>query len=126
MKNLKLINISVLLLASAIFAFSAYAADNFTYESRGKRDPFVPLIGQEKGSVAKLSEVTSVEDMKLEGIAVGAGKKKTAIINGEILKEGQKVGEIYIKTISASSVVVTIGGKDYTLKLVEEGGSKVE
>lgn len=107
-----------------LFAASIVWGDSFKYEPRGKRDPFVPLIGQDKNVIAALADVTSVEDLKLEGIAVGAKNKKTAIINGEIVKEGQRAGSIEIKKIAAGSVELLMGGKPHILKLSEEGGFK--
>ncbi len=100
--------------------------ENFRYESRGKRDPFVPLIGQDKPSIAKLEDITSIEDVNLEGIAIGAKGQRVVMINGEILKENNKVGEIEIKKIDRKAVTLLIGGKAHTIKLPEEGGLKGE
>ena len=124
-KNRIVQNLEVLLAVSIVFVSFA-AADVFQYESHGHRDPFIPLIGQDKNSVGKLSEVTSVEDLRLEGIAVEANRTRTAIINGEMLKVGQKVGFIEVKSMTATMVVIVMGGKEYTLKLSEEGGPKSE
>ena len=108
-----------------LFATAAFC-EVFKYDARGRRDPFVPLIGQDKVTVAGLSEITSVEDIKLEGIAIGAKGKKTAIINGEIVKVGAKTGEVEIKSIDHKSVTLTISGKEYKVSLSEEGGPKSE
>jgi len=109
-----------------IFAASLAMADAFQYESHGKRDPFVPLIGQDKNAIVKLADITSADDLKLEGIAIGPEGKMTAIINGEIVREGSKVGEIGIEKITVKSVDLSISGKDFSLKLPEEGGQKSE
>jgi hypothetical protein len=98
----------------------------FRYESHGKRDPFVPLIGQDKAAAAGLIDVTSVEDIKIEGIAVRADGKRTAIINGELMKENDKVGEVEVVKIDPRSVTILISGKEFKVKLPEEGGSKSE
>lgn len=90
----------------------------FEYESNGKRDPFVPLIGQEKAKKSSgLEDITSIEDIKLEGIAMGASGKKAAILNGRMVKDNDVFGALHIKNISQSTVQLSIEGKDYTLKL---------
>jgi hypothetical protein len=89
------------------------------YDAKGKRDPFVPLIGQERSSGADLASVVSVDDLKLEGIAAGAKGRQVAIINGQMVKESDKFGAIVIKNITPRSVRLSIEGKDYTLDLQE-------
>lgn len=98
--------------------------ESFKYEPHGKRDPFVPLIGQDRIVAAGLADITSVEDVRLEGIAVRSDGGKTAIINGEIVKEGFKEGELVIKKIERKHVIILIGGKEFSINLPEEGGAK--
>ena len=103
---------------------SSVNAQNAQYESRGKRDPFVSLVGPEKASSAKLEDVLSVDELKLEGIASGAKGSRSAIINGELVKKSDKVGEVEIKDISERSVTVLLSGKVYDINLPEQGGPK--
>jgi len=100
--------------------------EDFKYEAKGKRDPFVPLIGPDRMVVAGLEDITSIADANLEGIATGAQGKKIAIINGEMLKEGDKIGSLEVKKITSRMVVLAIGGKEYNLSLPEEGEAKGE
>ncbi len=118
-----------LLIAFALLALSVQCAlcDGFKYESRGKRDPFVPLVGGSRPTVVKLEDITSAEDIKVEGIAIGAKGKKVAILNAEFLREGDKVGEVELKKIENKFVTISIGGKSYNIYLPgEEGGVKSE
>ncbi len=105
-------------------AGASLAADDFKYEVRGRRDPFVPLIGQEKVSYVKLEDVSSAEEVKLEGIAAVGKGNMTAMLNGEILKEKDRVGGVEVKKINKESVIISIDGKDHTLSLYQEGGAK--
>ncbi|MDP3791819.1 MAG: hypothetical protein Q8R38_07240 [Candidatus Omnitrophota bacterium] len=94
-------------------------SDGFIYDSRGKRDPFVPLIGQERSAGAGLETVVSFDDLRLEGIATGIGGRQVAIINGQMVKEKDKFGALLIKKISRKQVDLSIEGRDYALTLQE-------
>lgn len=119
-------NICSLFLAVGVILASVGTCEDFQYESHGKRDPFVPLVGSEKPTIAKLEDITSIDDINLEGIAVGARGIRSAIINGEILRQGSKVGDIEIRKIGNKMVTLSISGKEYTVKLPEEGGMRSE
>ncbi len=104
-------------------------AEQFVYDSHGKRDPMAPLIAKEKavaGGVVALSEITSIDDVKLEGITSQSSGVKMAIINGELIKENFKSGEFTLKKIMKKSVVLSISGQEYTVLLPEEGEKKSE
>jgi hypothetical protein len=107
-------------------ACGLWACAGSGYESNGRRDPFFPLIGQEKGDrPGGLEEIISVEDILLEGVAIGPSGKSIAILNGEMVKENDKFGLIQIKKILKNTVELSVEGKDYTLSLQEEKGTKV-
>lgn len=116
------VKISIFIAVVTVLVPLQASAEFSQYEAHGRRDPFVPLIGAEKPSMTKLSEITSVEDMKLEGIVSGAKGEMAAMMNGEIIKAGDKIGDIVVKSITGAGVTLTVGGKEYKLKLPEEGG----
>jgi hypothetical protein len=103
-------------------ALPASAADAFKYDAAGRRDPFVPLIGSDRPVNAGLENAASVEDIKLEGIALGPKGNNRAIMNGEMVKEGDRFGNLEIKMITKKEVVILLGGAEYMLSLPEEGG----
>lgn len=99
------------------------SGETVQYEFRGKRDPFVPLVGMDRPTVTKLEDISSVDDIKLEGIAF-AGGKRIALLNGEVLKEGDRVGDVEMKAVANKFVTISISGKSYDIYLPgEEGGS---
>lgn len=105
----------------AVSALSLMAAEPFTYDAKGRRDPFQPLMGSERPTAGGLRDITAIDDVRLEGIASGKSGKLVAILNGEIVSEGDKAGVIEVKQISNKSVVLLVGGQKYTLVLPEEG-----
>ncbi|MFH1190558.1 MAG: hypothetical protein V1682_07740 [Candidatus Omnitrophota bacterium] len=111
-------------LALSVLCGGACAGSDFRYDPHGKRDPFVPLVGMDKPAVSRLEDATSITDVKIEGIAGSSGGKMSAILNGEIVKEGDRFGDVGIKKITAKAVTIIMSGKVYEKKLIEEGGSK--
>ncbi len=104
-------------------SLTASHAETFKYNSHGKRDPFIPLIGREGPSASvSFAEIASIDDVRLEGIVMSQSGARTAIINGEMVKEYFKSGEVEVRKISKDSVVLSISGKKYTIKLSDEGG----
>ena len=86
----------------------------------------MPLVGMGKPAAVRLEDVTSISDICLEGIAIESKGKIAAIMNGAVLKEGDKVGEVEVKKISKNTVSLSIGGKIYDLQLSKDGGPKDE
>jgi hypothetical protein len=122
--NRKIVYIVVIIAAIVLLHISAEPA--FGYESKGKRDPFIPLIGQDRGSNSSgLEGVRSIQDITLEGIAVGPLGKNVAILNGQMVKEKDSFGLLQIKKISKKTVEISIDGRIYKLSLQEEKGIKV-
>ena len=121
MKN----GLKIAVFLALLIGLESYAvAENFEYNPHGRRDPFVPLVGIEKPAVTRLADITSVEDMRLEGIVSGGKGEMAAMVNGEIIRKNDKIGDIVVKSITKAGVTLTVGGKEYQLKLPEEGGQK--
>ncbi len=117
-----IVYIIVIMMVAALFISRPGPASG--YESKGKRDPFVPLVGVDKGGrSAGLDGIVSASDVFLEGIAIGPSGKNIAILNGQIVKEKDSFGLLQIKKISKKTVELSIDGKIYTLSLQEEKGN---
>ncbi|MFH1782656.1 MAG: general secretion pathway protein GspB [Candidatus Omnitrophota bacterium] len=84
-----------------------------------KRDPFVPLVAGGGRYVSDAYAVNDIKDIRLEGI-VWEGDSSLAIINGEIIKEGDSVGSVKILKIDKDSVVFDVGGEEVRVKLIED------
>ena len=124
--NRKIVYIIMVMAVVTAALFGVLPKPASGYESKSKRDPFVPLIGQDKGSrSAGLEGVVSVTDVLLEGIAIGHSGKNIAILNGQMVKEKDKFGLLQVKKISKNTVELSIDGKDYTLSLQNEEGIKI-
>jgi len=96
-------------------------ATAFVYDSKGKRDPFVPLVkGAAKGYTG-LDNVESADELVLEGILWDKSGGSIAVLNGVLLKEGNKVNNIQLLEIAPKKVFLLIDGEKYNLTLEESG-----
>ena len=87
--------------------------------SQSQRDPFVPLVS-ESGMVLIPQEL-DITGLNLRGI-IYAGKESVAIVNDQVLKVGDAVGEYVIAEIRRKEVVLEKqdASEQFTLKLEEE------
>ena len=101
--------------------------EGYEYYSKGKRDPFVPLI---TGTVIKsslgLQAIETIDDVILEGIILDPRGESMAVLNGEVVKEGDRAYNIEIVKIYYNAVTIKLNEKVHTINLVEEGGETVE
>lgn len=92
----------------------------FKYESRGRRDPFVPLVGVAGvGTVGGLHGVSSIDDISFQGVVLSPDGKKAAIINGEIFKEGDIIGRVQVVSVGENEVTLKIDERTHRLTLYE-------
>lgn len=93
-------------------------ADNFqefTYDSRGRRDPFAPLI-RGKGETEEVPVAKAFGQFRLEGIIYDPGGS-LAVINGKVLREGDVITGYKVRQIQKTSVSLSKEGESFTLNL---------
>ena len=100
---------------------AAFAEDEFNYDAKGKRDPFIPLVSESGGGYASDAyEASAAEDIRLEGIVWDDVNGSIAIINGEIAKEGDFLGTMKILKINKDNVLFDVGGENVKIDLNKE------
>ena len=109
--------VGVLLL---ILVSSSFAASEIVYDSGKRRDPFVPLTGEENVSMSGRSS-----GVKLEGIIYDPGERSMAILNGKTYLKGEAVGDATVVKILKDHVVISVDGEEKTLWIREEEKIKV-
>jgi len=111
-------------------------AEGFNYNARGKRDPFIPLIGieqflrsvegltdQERESLPGLPTLTEMKNLfpfTLIGIVYSPSGKSLAIINDKLLERGNVVDGAKVLEIERDSVKLLWKKKTISLSLKEE------
>lgn len=112
----------LLALALAAVCGSAWAE----YDSKGRRDPFVPLLlpdgrrinppGVEEGSGAG-----GLGSVALQGIVYDPGGDSYAILNGHVLREKQEMEGIKVLEIKPNSVTIWKDGETHRLTVQQPG-----
>jgi len=103
---------------AVVLADKKVPAGNFKYNSYGRRDPFVPLVGvKERRGTGGAASILTVEDISLQGILTNPDGTKSVVINGDIMKEGEKIELLKVVQIGENSVKVELNDTIYDLKL---------
>ena len=101
--------------------FDAHSADiaektaAFKYDAANRRDPFMPLVTKEVRIAFFYGAVSSIEDIRLEGIVYDPGGDSIAIINGLVLKENDLFGKIKVVKIEADKVRLLYNNTEHVL-----------
>ena len=96
----------------------------YKYYSKGKRDPFIPLVTGEVRSGLGLAAVEDVDDVRFEGVIYDPNGESMVVLNDEVLKEGAKKYNVEVMKINKNSVMIKAHDRVHTIKLVEEGGGE--
>ncbi len=79
-----------------------------TYDVGSKRDPFVPLVTGVREVTQGLYGVETVDDLTLEGVVIDPANGSVAIVNGEIVREGEVRDNLKVIKIQSDGVLFEI------------------
>lgn len=119
--NLKIILSVVITFYSLTASIYLTGAEQFKYEGKDRRDPFVPLVNEQGKITTSSSAVGSIKDIVLEGIVWDPKGGSIVIINQNILKEQDFIGDYQLTKIESDRVILKKANKEYVVELVKEG-----
>ncbi|MFA4842729.1 MAG: hypothetical protein WC658_02725 [Candidatus Omnitrophota bacterium] len=96
-----------------------FAQDEFIYDSKGKRDPFIPLVTPD-GRLLKLEQQEGLANLSLEGIIYDKNGISYAIVNAEVVKIGDAVGGYQVLRIEKNKIIFIKDGEPTEIELKEE------
>lgn len=103
--NIKILTaVTFLWINLTIFSIVAWSG---IAEGNAKRDPFVPLISEEKVVVKGLVGIETLEDLNVEGIVPDAAGSM-AIVNGEIVRSGEVYDNLKVLKIQSNGILFEI------------------
>jgi len=103
-----------------LFSVFALAEEGFQYDAKGKRDPFSPIVSAKGGFSSDVYGVSSIKDIRLEGIVWDGSANSLVVINGEIFKKEEKIGSVKILEIEEKFVVFDVEGEKVKVELRED------
>lgn len=119
---MKSLLIPVLIISMFLVALPGFGEESgFVYDSKGKRDPFVPSRLAVKGKKLLAGEI---KDLFLEGIVWDACGESLVIINDETLKTGDEILGFKIVGIEKKKVILAKEENEYSLSIEEEESKK--
>jgi len=98
---------------------SGFSQEQFVYDSKYKRDPFMPLIDKE-GRFLSLDKQTTEAKYDLEGIIYDPKGSSFAVINGTVLGIADTINDYKLVTIEETKVILDNGSQSMTLELKKE------
>lgn len=101
----------------ACFDFSMALADEFRYDSHGKRDPFVSLTDL---LASRGKQGIGYGELHLEGVIIDPKGRSYAIVNGQIVQEGDKFEGFLLKKIEPNQVTFEKEGEEIEVVLRRE------
>jgi hypothetical protein len=102
------------------FTFICLAEEEFKYDSKGRRNPFIPLVTSE-GRILKLDrEQRQDNDLLIEGIIYDKNGLSYAIINGVVASVGDAIGDYQVLKIEDRKVILIKEGVITEIELKEE------
>lgn len=98
-----------------------FAQENFVYDAKGKRNPFIPLVTSD-GRLLKLDkeERGGNEGLSIEGVIYDKGGRSFAIVNGSVVGVGDSVDDYQVLKIEENKVVFIKEGKALEVKMEKE------
>jgi len=103
-----------LFLSSVLYADSA-----FVYDSKGKRNPFIPLVTME-GRLLKLDkQETATGSLAIEGIIYDKNGYSFAIVSGTVVGIGDSVGDYRVLKIYGNKVIFIKDGEPFEVEFTK-------
>lgn len=98
-----------------------YAEGEFIYDSKGKRNPFIPLVTSD-GRLLKLDKEEARGDLVIEGIIYDKNGQSFAIVNGSVVGTGDIVGDYRVLKIEERKVIFIKDGQITEEEINKEEG----
>lgn len=95
------------------------ATDDERYNAKGKRNPFIPLVTSD-GRLMNIQDEEATSAVNLEGIIFDKKGISYAIVNGDVVKVGNKVGEYQVLKIEEKKVIFIKEGQPLEIELKKE------
>ena len=112
-------SLACVILLLSMLGILSYAQQQFIYDAKGKRNPFIPLVTPD-GRLLNLEQEEVKKDLILEGIIYDKNGLSYAVVNGEIVKIGDRVDVYQVLKIEKEKIILIKEGEPLELHLKKE------
>ena len=100
----------------------AFSQEEFTYDSKGRRNPFIPLVSSD-GRLLKLDkeEKSESSDLLLEGIIYDKQGRSFAVVNGSVVGVSDTIAGYQVLKIEDKKVTFIKGAEIREIGMTKEG-----
>ena len=118
-------SVKVSMIAAAAVMFFIYSSahaqeQQFTYDSKGRRNPFIPLVTAE-GRLLQLDKEEAKGDLSVEGIIFDKRGRSYAIVNGQVVGIGDGIAGYEVLKIENNKVIFIKESKITEIEIHKEG-----
>jgi len=103
----------------SLFTFS-FAQEQFVYDAKNKRNPFIPLVTPEGRLLTLEQDEKTMNSLLVEGIIYDKNGLSYAVVNGEVIKVGDGINNYQVLRIEKNRVIFIKDGQPTEVKLKEE------
>jgi hypothetical protein len=97
----------------------SWAQDELSYDSKGKRNPFIPLVTPD-GRLLKLEQEQGVRDLNIHGIIYDKLGVSYAIVNSDVVGVGDSIGDYRVLKVLPNKVVFIKDGQAVEIEMNKE------
>lgn len=95
-------------------------AGGFVYDSKKKRDPFMPLVSSDGRILEIRLPAETATGLYLKGIVYDAKGESYAIIDEDVFRVGDKVSDYQVFKIESQKVILVKDGEAFEVELIKE------
>ncbi|MEI6631202.1 MAG: hypothetical protein WCL25_01135 [bacterium] len=115
---------SKILASLAIFCLACVSCglcqEQFKYDAGSRRDPFIPLVTPDGRLINLDAEKESKASLSIEGIIYDKNGVSYAVVNGNVVKIGDFVGDCQVLKIETNKVTFIKQGETQEILLKKE------
>lgn len=97
----------------------AFAEDQFVYDAKGKRNPFIPLVSSD-GRLLKLDREESTGALSIEGVIYDKSGRSFAIVNNTVVGVGDSIAGYQVLKIQDNKVIFIKDGQPVEVEIKKE------
>ncbi|MEW6101527.1 MAG: hypothetical protein AB1481_04460 [Candidatus Omnitrophota bacterium] len=100
------------------FAKSSLSEENFVYSAADRRNPFIPLVTPD-GRLLQMDKGEEISSLSIEGIIYDRYGESFAVVDGSIVKIGDRIRDYQVLRIEKEKVIFVKDGQPVELSLKE-------